>query len=144
MSNNNSDPLYPKQRNQSNNQSIVSTARQSRNHLRNNAQKKNNANTISKFVGELAKSLAREGSCTIDCSEDIARNQKISLLKRIIDHYNIKSVEKKYYSSTHFNTCRPNQNLWTENLVGQQHRHRSKEKHSPSRRIEIKFQGAQH
>ena len=45
----------------------------------------------------LAKSLAKEDG--IVGETDRNRNQKISLLKRIIDHYNIKSSEKKYYSN---------------------------------------------
>ena len=59
------------------------------------------ASTITKFVGELAKSLAKDGECKADSTTDLNRKEKISLLKRIIDHYNIKSVEKKYYSSTY-------------------------------------------
>ena len=59
------------------------------------------ASTITKFVGELAKSLDKDGECKADSTTDLNRKEKISLLKRIIDHYNIKSVEKKYYSSTY-------------------------------------------
>lgn len=46
-------------------------------------------------MGELASSIRKDDTSTIDGH----RTQKISLLKRIIEHYNVKSVERKYYSS---------------------------------------------
>jgi len=56
--------------------------------------KKNKTNAISRFMGEIASSLNKD-----ETTHDGHRTQKISLLKRIIEHYNIKSVERKYYSS---------------------------------------------
>lgn len=56
--------------------------------------KGNKTNAISRFMGEIAYSLNKN-----DGVPDGHRTQKISLLKRIIEHYNIKSVERKYYSS---------------------------------------------
>lgn len=48
-------------------------------------------------MGELAQSMSKDG---VNKNMDMHRNQKISLLRRIIEHYNIKSVERKYYTST--------------------------------------------
>lgn len=50
-------------------------------------------------MGEIANSLNKD-----EGTHDGHRTQKISLLKRIIEHYNIKSVERKYYSSNLYST----------------------------------------
>ena len=52
--------------------------------------------SINKFVGEITSTLTNEENQ----KNDTYKIQKISLLKRIIEHYNLKSVEKKYYSIT--------------------------------------------
>lgn len=76
-------------------------------------------------MGELAQSMSKDG---VNKNMDMHRNQKISLLRRIIEHYNIKSVERKYYTSTSLCYFRFNQEFWTQNLISQYERNCCKKK----------------
>ena len=61
--------------------------------------------SLNKFVGEITSTFSNEEAQ----KNDTYKIQKISLLKRIIEHYNLKSVEKKYYSSIFDCKVRSNQ-----------------------------------
>ena len=140
ITNNNHDPLYPQPKQNPAHHSSLCTARNSKSQMKEKRSIRNThqASTITKFVGELAKSLAKDEEKHLDSASDLNRKEKISLLKRIIDHYNIKSVEKKYYSSNYQISCRFDQDLWLEDRVGEQFGYRCEEKPPPSKKYEIR------